>query len=193
MPLNMPAPKKPPIFQDQLGPKTDTALVRAMPAAPRLAIAANMGDSASPAALARLQQAITDLGVLRREAALPILQEALAAMHADRHTEGAELALKALEVDEECGVGWHILAICREKAGDFTNSLKCYESALHFSPDEPEIANDLGRLAIQMGFKDLAEQLFLAYLQMVPDSVAGANNLACAQRDLKHILDLERG
>jgi tetratricopeptide (TPR) repeat protein len=98
--------------------------------------------------------------------------------------EGAELALKALALDETCGVGWHILAICREKADDFTSSLKCYETALQLSPDEPEIANDLGRLAIRIGFKDLAEQLFLAYLDKVPGSIAGANNLACAQRDL---------
>lgn len=160
-----------------------TALARAMPAAPKLAIN-SMGDSASPAALARLQQALSDLATLRREAALPLLHEALAAMKADKPAEGADLALKALAIDETCGVGWHILAICREKADDFTSSLTCYETALKLSPDEPEIANDLGRLALRMGFKELAEQLFRAYLDMVPGSVPGANNLACAQRDL---------
>lgn len=171
------APK--PVFR----PGSATALDRAIPGGPKLSIT-SMGDSASPAALARLQQALDDLTKLRREAALPLLHEALAAMHADKHAEGAELALKALSIDEACGVGWHILAICREKADDFTSSLKCYETALALSPDEPEIANDLGRLAIRMGFKELAEKLFRAYLEKAPNSVAGANNLACAQRDL---------
>ncbi|MFX8968913.1 hypothetical protein ABTN10_19755, partial [Acinetobacter baumannii] len=83
------------------------ALARAMPAAPKLAIN-SMGDSASPAALARLQQALSDLATLRREAALPLLHEALAAMKADKPAEGADLALKALAIDETCGVGWHI-------------------------------------------------------------------------------------
>jgi len=177
MPLQKPAFK--PVI-----PNSDTAVARAMPAAPQLAMPTGVGDAASPAALARLNKALEDLSALRREAALPFLHEALAAMRADKHAEGAELALKALAIDEQCGVGWHILAICREKADDFTTSLKCYETALQLSPDEPEIANDLGRLAIRMGFKDLAEQLFIAYLEKVPGSVAGANNLACAQRDL---------
>ena len=177
MPLNAPAHKA------FAGAPAETALARAMPGGPKLSIS-SMGDSASPAALARLQQALEDLSKLRREAALPLLHEALAAMHADKHAEGADLALKALSIDETCGVGWHILAICREKADDFTTSLKCYETALALSPDEPEIANDLGRLAIRMGFRELAEQLFRAYLAKVPNSVAGANNLACAQRDL---------
>jgi tetratricopeptide (TPR) repeat protein len=177
MPKTVSAPKR------STGAPSATALARAMPGGPKLSIA-TLGDSASPAALARLQQALGDLSKLRREAALPLLHEALAAMHADKHAEGAELALKALSLDETCGVGWHILAICREKADDFTTSLKCYETALALSPDEPEIANDLGRLAIRMGFKELAEQLFRAYLAMVPNSMAGANNLACAQRDL---------
>ena len=154
-----------------------------LPAGLKLAVDA-VGDSASPEALERLGQALEALSGLRRQAALPLLHAALAAMHAERHMEGAELALKALAIDDQISAGWHILAICREKVNDFTSSLRCYDKALQLSPDDPEIANDLGRLAIRMGYKALAEQLFLAYLEKVPGSVAGANNLACAQRDL---------
>lgn len=146
-------------------------------------VASMVGDAASPTALARLTQALADLQALRAQATLPILRRALNAMRADRHAEGADLAMEALALDERCGLGWHILAICREKADDFTTSLKCYETALQLTPDEPEIANDLGRLAFRMGFKDLAEKLFAAYLEKKPDSAEGANNLACAQRD----------
>ncbi len=179
MPFQSSAPKTAPFPASQ----TADADARALPATARLALGP-LGDSASPAALERLSKALADLAALRREIAIPILHEAVAAMHADRHMEGAELCLKALAIDDRIGVAWHILAICREKANDFTTALRCYDTALQLSPDEPEIANDLGRLAIQMGFKELAEKLFLAYLEKVPNSVPGANNLACAQRDL---------
>jgi len=182
MPLPQPAPKTvEPLAAGET--RAEESNVRALPATPKLALGP-LGDSASPAALDRLSRALVDLAVLRREIAIPILHEALAAMHADRHIDAADLCLNALAIDDGIGVAWHILAICREKANDFTTALRCYDAALRLSPDEPEIANDLGRLAIQMGYKDLAEKLFLAYLDMVPDSVPGANNLACAQRDL---------
>jgi tetratricopeptide (TPR) repeat protein len=156
--------------------------VRALPASPRVA-GATMGDAASPEALIRLNQALLELQRLRTESLLPLLHRALAAMLADDPKSGAELALDALKIDERCAVAWHILAVCREKSDDFTSALKCYETALRLTPDEPEIANDLGRLAYRMGFLDEAEQLFRAYLEKVPDSADGANNLANAQRD----------
>ena len=119
------------------------------------------GESSSPTALDRLNEA---MAALKAQAVLPFVHQSLALMRADRHREGAEMALKALQIDEKCGVAWHLVAICREKAGDFTSALKCYESALELCPDEPEIANDLGRLAYAMGMKDTAEQLFAHYL-----------------------------
>jgi tetratricopeptide (TPR) repeat protein len=154
-------------------------IARAPQAAPKLVVS-TAGDSASPAALQRLADALQSL---KAHAVLPLLNNAVAEVRADRHQQAAELAIKALEIDERCALGWHILAISREKAGDFTSSLKCYESALELSPEEPEIANDLGRLAYVMGMKDIAEQLFARYLLSQPGSIDGSNNLACAQRD----------
>ena len=155
---------------------------RALPANPRLA-GATMGDSASPEALLRLNQALLELQRLRTESLLPLLHQAVAAMQAEKPVEAAELAIEALKMDERCGVAWHILAVCREKSDDFTTAMQCYETALQLTPDEPEIANDLGRLAYRMGFLEEAESLFIAYLQKVPASPDGANNLANAQRD----------
>jgi tetratricopeptide (TPR) repeat protein len=156
--------------------------VRALPANARIA-GATMGDAASPESLRRLNQALLELNRLRTEALLPLLYKAVAAMRADKPKEGAELALEALKMDERCGVAWHVLAVCREKSDDFTSALKCYETALEFTPDEPEIANDLGRLAYRMGFLSEAEQLFRNYLAQKPGSCDGANNLANALRD----------
>jgi tetratricopeptide (TPR) repeat protein len=151
-------------------------------AAPALigASATSLGDSASANALTKLNQAMSEL---KAQATAPFLNQALADMRADRHQEGAEWALKALDIDERCGLGWHILAICREKAGDYVNSLKCYEHALALEPDNAEIALNLGRLAYQMNLKPVAEKLFHHYLLHFPGSTEGTNNLACCLRD----------
>ncbi|MBN4678727.1 tetratricopeptide repeat protein, partial [Pandoraea nosoerga] len=99
------------------------------------------------------------------------------------HKAAADWAIKALQQDERSGLAWHLLAIAREKAGDFRTSLQCYESALQLLPDEAEIANDLGRLAYRLDMKDAAAKLFLHYLDRYPGSEEAANNLACVLRD----------
>ena len=138
------------------------------------------GQAGSRPALARLNEA---LGELRAMTVQPLLQEAVQALQADQFQRGGELAIKALEIDERSGFGWYLLAIARERAGDFAGSVRCYESALTLLPDQAEIANDMGRLAYRMGMKETAEKLFTHYLARNPTSHEGANNLACALRD----------
>ena len=115
------------------------------------------GDAASPAALARLDEALAELKSL---SAAPLLRQAVNALRSEDHQAGAQWAIKALERDERNGLGWYLLAIAREKAGDFKSSVKAYEAALTLIPDQVEVANDLGRLAYRMGMKDVAERLF---------------------------------
>ena len=148
----------------------------------RIALAeANMGDSASDAALSRLNQAISDLRAL---SVAPLLQDAVAAIRAGDSPRASELAIQALQIDERNGHGWHVLAIAREQCGDFRSSIGAYESALALLADHADVANDLGRLAFRMGMTALAAQLFAAYRDAHPDCPQGANNLACALRDL---------
>lgn len=144
------------------------------------------GQAGSKDALARLNAAIDDLKAL---AIQPLLQDAVAALQGDNFTTGGELAIKALELDEKNGFGWYLLAIARERAGDFASSVRCYESALALLPDQAEIANDMGRLAYRMGMKETAEKLFTHYLSRHPKSHEGANNLACALRDQGRFAD----
>ncbi len=144
------------------------------------------GQAGSKDALARLNVAIDDLKAL---AIQPLLQDAVAALQGDNFTTGGELAIKALELDEKNGFGWYLLAIARERAGDFASSVRCYESALALLPDQAEIANDMGRLAYRMGMKETAEKLFTHYLSRHPRSHEGANNLACALRDQGRFAD----
>jgi tetratricopeptide (TPR) repeat protein len=144
------------------------------------------GQAGSKDALARLNAAIDDLKAM---AIQPLLQDAVAALQGDNFTTGGELAMKALELDEKNGFGWYLLAIARERAGDFATSVRCYESALALLPDQAEIANDMGRLAYRMGMKETAEKLFSHYLARHPQSHEGANNLACALRDQGRFAD----
>ena len=174
----------------------------ARPASPR-SLAQRLRDSAAPeparveparakldgapdpssreTSLARLNAAVAEL---KAQACRPYVFHALAAFDAEDLDTAVEMLLKALDLDETCGPAWHLLAVCRERAGDFTSALRAYETALRLTPEEAEIANDLGRLAIAMGMKPEAEALFLKYLELKPGSRDGLNNLASAQRDL---------
>ena len=143
-------------------------------------IDATMGDSASEAALSRLNQAIAELKAL---SVAPLLQDAVAAIRAGDSARASELAIQALQADELNGHGWHVLAIAREQCGDFKSSIAAYESALALLTDHADVANDLGRLAYRLGMTTLGVQLFKAYLEKRPDCPEGSNNLACALRD----------
>lgn len=149
-------------------------------AAPRL-MDDGLGDSASKQALAKLNQAVTELRAITIQ---PLLQRAIAAIGAEDHAAAADLALKVLNRDERNGMAWYILAVAREKAGDFKSSIACYESALALLPTHSDIANDLGRLAHRLGQHLQAAKFFAIYRQANPDCPQGANNMACALRDL---------
>lgn len=151
----------------------------AAPARTGLAVDA-MGAAGSRDALSRLNAAI---GELKAMAVEPLLQRSVSALQAGDVQLGAEWALKALQQDERSGFGWYLLAIARERAGDFANSVTCYESALALLPDHSEVANDLGRLAFRLGMSEVAEKLFRHFLASRPDHPEGANNLACALRE----------
>ena len=138
------------------------------------------GDSAGTAAIGRLKAIMTELKI---EAIKPVLQRAIEAVKADDWRGGGSLAIEALEIDEQSGVAWWVLAICREKAGDVRSAITCYETALKLLPDHAEIANDLGRLAYVLGMKDVSAKLFSHFLIRHPGHPEGVNNLACALRD----------
>lgn len=157
----------------------------AIPYTPRMAGEAS-GQAGSRDALDRLNAAVAELKALTVQ---PLLHEAVAALRADEFQRGGDLAIKALELDEKNGFGWYLLAIARERAGDFASSVRCYESALTLLPDHAEVANDMGRLAYRMGLKETAEKLFALYLASYPTSHEGANNLACALRDQGRFAD----
>jgi hypothetical protein len=70
--------------------------------------AATAGDSASPAAIQRLTDA---LSALRTQAVRPLLDQSIAAIGQDDWRAAADFAIKALQIDERNGYGWWLLAI----------------------------------------------------------------------------------
>jgi len=147
---------------------------------PRL-VDGDMGDAASKTALERLNLAVDEL---KARTVAPYLRRAIDCIGAEDPQAAAEAALKALAIDERSGLAWYLLAIAREKSGDFKTSIQSYESALALLPNHTDIANDLGRLAFRLNLKTIAVQLFALYCAERPDCAQGANNLACAMRDL---------
>ena len=141
-------------------------------------IASALGDSASTEALDRLNRAAQETKNVENAKALA---RAIQAVQLQDYAKADKLALKLLEKDERLGLAWHILAIAREKTGDFASSLRAYEAALTLLPDHGPVAGDLGRLAFRMNMPELAAKFFAHYRISRPDDVEGANNLACAQ------------
>ena len=152
-----------------------------------------LGDSGSSEALKILLNATEHI---KRTDTLKLLRDALELFKKGDWQGGGESALKALHVDEKCAEAWHILAVSRDKCNDFASAITCYETALRLAPDNPAIANDLGRLAYKMGMNELAEKFFRFFLDKSPGHVEAINNLASALRELNRLddaIDLLRG
>ena len=130
-----------------------------------------------------LEKLTRALAELKAQAILPLLSAALQAVNAGRIDAALDLTGQVLEADPACGLAWHVVALCRERGGDLNGALSAYETALKLDPKDADLANDLGRLAMQMGLHEVAEQLFRHFIAERPQAVDGPNNLACALRD----------
>lgn len=145
-----------------------------------------MGDSASIEALARLDAIAKEI---KNQENARIIAQAIAAIKSRDYAAAEEVALKVLQRDERSGLAWHILAIAKEKAGQFATSMQAYEAALQLLTDHGPVAGDLGRLAFRMNMPELAAKFFAHYRVARPDCPEGANNLACALREINRDQD----
>jgi tetratricopeptide (TPR) repeat protein len=159
---------------------TSARALQAAAPTPRALTADAVGEAGSAAALAKLNAAVAELKAM---AIAPMLQRAIEAIRAEDPQTAYDWAVKALEQDEHSGLGWYLLGIALERASDFPNSIRAYEAALKLLPDHGEVACDLGRLALRLGMKPQAEELFRRFLARYPDDPEAANNLVCAIRD----------
>jgi tetratricopeptide (TPR) repeat protein len=138
------------------------------------------GDSAGLNAMAKLEMALAELKAMK---IAPLLQRAIDCVRANDAHGANEWAMKALNEDERSGLAWRLLGIAREKLGDFGAAIKCFDSAMKLTPEDVEMANDIGRLAYRLDMKDIAAKLFQHFVNARPDIPDGANNLACVLRD----------
>jgi Tfp pilus assembly protein PilF len=129
---------------------------------------------------ARLARAMAEL---KAQAILPLLRDALEALNAGRLADARTITAAVLKADPSCGVAWHVAALCHERDGDLNGALHAYERALQANPEDVDIANDLGRIAMLMGLYPVAETLFRRFVAERPGVVDGPNNLACALRE----------
>ncbi|MFT4253933.1 MAG: tetratricopeptide repeat protein [Caulobacter sp.] len=143
--------------------------------------AEQLGDSASSDSIARLNLEARAVG---DHDSVKLLNRAIVAVQQGDYARAEKNALKALKKNERTGVAWHVLAVAREKLGDFASSMQCYEAALQLLPSQGLVAGDLGRLAFRLEMPDIAAKLFMHYLKERPGDLEGVNNLACALRDL---------
>ena len=123
------------------------------------------------------------LAELKAEAILPLLAAAMEALNTGALPEALQITTQVLEAEPGSGVGWHVMALCHERSGDLNGALAAYETALKLDPDDVDLANDLGRLAMQMQMFEVAETLFRRFIAERPGVVDGPNNLACALRE----------
>ncbi|MBU1346190.1 MAG: tetratricopeptide repeat protein [Alphaproteobacteria bacterium] len=146
------------------------------------------GDAASPAAIRRLSHTLAagkGPSFKAQKKAIETLKAAVASIRTGDYDAAARRCLAVLQIDEQNGLAWHVLAICREKSGHLGEALNSYEAALRLLPEDPAIAHDLARLAQRLGHLDIAEKLLLKFLTVEPGHVEGTNNLACVLRDQK--------
>jgi tetratricopeptide (TPR) repeat protein len=140
-----------------------------------------IGDSASVEAIERLKHATQQV---KNAENAKLLGRAIQAVHQHEYAKADKLAMKLLKKDEQMGLAWHIIGIAREKQNDFASSLHAYEAALKLLPDHGSVAGDLGRLAFRLSMPELAAKFFAHYRLARPNEIEGANNLACALREL---------
>lgn len=140
--------------------------------------AAPVGDAASREALARFRR---DLSGVQATKVRQLLTQAVAAAKVERYADAARLCEQVLALAKPA-LAWHILAISREKLGDWPGSIAAYEAALALKPDDPEIVNDLGRLAFRMGMYPQAEAMFRFHAAARDHAPESSNNLATLLR-----------
>lgn len=162
-------------------------------ASSRLTIETLMGDSASSDALSRLKQAnerksrgiatLSPREQARQRKTLSQLKIGLQALARTDYATASSSILKALELDEQNPLAWHMLAIAQEKQGELEKAFSAYEVAVQIAPEDVALANDIGRLAHRLGEFEIAEKLMGRFLASNPGDEEATNNLACVLRD----------
>ena len=77
----------------------------------------------------------------------------------------------------------HLLGVLRFQAGDPEESLTLLQRAAKLSPDDPDVANDLGNVLHETGDLKSAERAYQHVVQLRPNDARAHSNLALVLRD----------
>lgn len=130
----------------------------------------------------------SELEFLKREGGVDVrvraeLMKAADCYRKENYQDGAEIALRALDIDDRIAVGWNILGLCLEKMGQNARAISCFEKVLQLEPQNVDVLLNLGLLAARLELHDTAEQFLRYYCAAAPENTDGVNNLATVLRD----------
>ncbi|PHS27835.1 MAG: flagellar protein FlbA [Robiginitomaculum sp.] len=115
---------------------------------------------------------------------VPILRRSKKLIDAHDYPGAAKLAMRALDMDEDCALSNHIMGICLDKLGHLSKALELYERAWRLDPSDGEIYQNLALVAWKLDMLPAAEKFLQLFLEMQPGDVNGVINLGGVLRDL---------
>ncbi len=114
---------------------------------------------------------------------LPVLRRAKKMIDAGDYPSGAKLALRAINMDENCALANHVMAIALEKLGHLSKALEFYERAWRQDPNDGEVYQNLALVAWKLDMLPAAEKFLQLFLEISPGNVNGVINLSGVLRD----------
>ncbi|MFN7303858.1 MAG: tetratricopeptide repeat protein [Phenylobacterium sp.] len=84
------------------------------------------------------------------------LDDALKALDEGRLQDAVRSARRTAEMDPTSLTALRVLAMAQERLGEVTDALATYENALRLAPDDPDLLNGLGRLALELDLAPVA-------------------------------------
>src|SRR6201985_1668759 len=113
-----------------------------------------------------------------------VLSRAIKAWRAGKIPRAGQLALQAVNVDENNAKAYHVLGMALERMGHIHKALVTYQRAFDLDPDDPELLINLGLIAWNLKQNDGAARMFAHYINAKPDSPLGYNNLGSILCDM---------
>jgi tetratricopeptide (TPR) repeat protein len=115
---------------------------------------------------------------------VPILRRSKKLIDVHDYPGAAKLAMRALDMDENCALSNHIMGICLDKLGHLSKALEFYERAWRLDPTDGEVYQNLALVAWKLDMLPAAEKFLQLFLEMQPGNVNGVINLGGVLRDM---------
>lgn len=139
--------------------------------APDLARLQTADGQADPAKVQRLQKIVA------------ILTRAVALNDQGDHAGAARQAIKALDLDPDCAIANHAVAMALDGLGHLSKALSFYERAWRLDPNDPCLYHNLGMVAWKLDMLEAALKFYRIAHAARPSDLDTLVNLAGVLRD----------